>query len=227
MISRSRVALHRWFMYLAASALLAVAYYGAARLGLRYASIGQSISLVWPPTGIAIAALTMMGIRYWAAIAIAAFLANTATSVPLSIAGAIAIGNTLEALVAASLLRGTTGSRPQLDDIRHVRTFLLTAAPLGALCSAVIGTAALWSAALVPASAVPVALVTWWTGDLLGALVVAPLLFAWASSPEPHISRRLAEVVLLCVGTVLAGEIGLGGVFGGPVVVHVEYLYLL
>ena len=227
MVLRSRVALPQWFRYLAVSALLAAAYYGAARLGLRYVSIGQSISLVWPPTGIAIAGLTMLGIRYWPAIAIAAFLANAATSVPLTTAAAIAAGNTLEALIASSLLRRTTGARPQLDDIRHVRTFLLTAAPLAALCSAAVGSCTLWLSGLVPAAAVPIALVIWWTGDLLGALVVAPLVFAWTNSAAPRIPRRLAEVVLLCMGTVAAAEVGLGGVLGGPVLGQVEYLYLL
>jgi PAS domain S-box-containing protein len=227
MLSRSRITLPQWFRYLAVSALLGVVYYGSARLGLRYASIGQSISLVWPPTGVAIAALTMLEIRYWPAIAIAALLANAATSVPLTTAIAIATGNTLEALVASSLLRRSTGSRPQLDDIRHVRTFLLTAAPLGALCSAVVGSCSLWLSGLIPTSAVPIALVIWWTGDLLGALVVAPLVFAWTSSAAPHIPRRLAEVVLLCMGTVTAGEVGLGRTLGGPVPVQVQYLYLL
>ena len=227
MISRFRVALPQWSRYLAVSVSLAAVYYGTARLGLRYVSIGQSISLVWPPTGIAIAGLTMLGIRYWPAIAMAALLANAATSVPLITAVAIAGGNTLEALLASSLLRRTTGSRPQFDDIRHIRTFLLTAAPLAALCSAVVGSCSLWLSGLVPSSSVPIALVIWWTGDVLGALVVAPLVFAWTSSAAPHIPRRLAEVVLLCMGTVAAAEIGLGGVLGGPVLVYVEYLYLL
>ncbi len=53
---------------------LAATYYGAALLGLHYASIGQSISLVWPPTGIAVAALTLLGSRYWPSIALGAFL---------------------------------------------------------------------------------------------------------------------------------------------------------
>jgi PAS domain S-box-containing protein len=224
---KSRLAVPPQLTYLARSAVLCAVYYGAALLGLHYASIGQSISLVWPPTGIAIAALTMLGPRYWPAIALGAFLANAATPVHLGTAAAIAAGNTLEALVAAYLLRRTAGPRPQLDDIKHVRTFLLLAAPLGALCSALIGSVSLWLSGSLAAPAAPGALI-WWTGDLLGALVVAPLLFAWAKSPEsPHFPRRLAEVVLLCVGTVLAGEIGLGGVLRGSLLAKVEYPYLL
>jgi PAS domain S-box-containing protein len=225
---RSKVALPQPVIYLATLALLAGVYYGAALLGLRYASIGQSISLVWPPTGIAIAALTMLGLRYWPAIVVGAFLANAATSISFVTAAGIATGNTLEAVVAAFLLRRIAGSRPQLDDIRHVRAFLLLAVPLGALCSALIGSLSLWLSGSLVASAIPAALLIWWTGDLLGGLVVAPLLFAWARAPEsPQLPRRLAEVVLLCIGTVVAGEIGLGGVLHGSLLERVEYLYLL
>ena len=224
---RSKLAFPQPVIYLATLALLAAVYYAAARLGLQYASIGQSVSLVWPPTGIAIAALTMLGPRYWPGIAIGAFLANAATPVSLAAAAAIAAGNTLEALVAALLLRRTAGPRPQLNDIRHVRAFLLLAAPLGALCSALIGSVSLWLSGSLAAVALPVALVIWWTGDLLGALVVAPLFFAWAQSPEsPTIHRRLAEVVLLCIGTVVAVEFGLGGVVDSPLA-RVDYPYLL
>ncbi|HZM28438.1 MAG TPA: MASE1 domain-containing protein, partial [Gemmatimonadales bacterium] len=68
--------------YFVRLALLAGLYYLAARLGLRFASIGESISLVWPPTGVAFAALTLLGFRYWPGVALGAFLANAATSVP-------------------------------------------------------------------------------------------------------------------------------------------------
>jgi PAS domain S-box-containing protein len=212
----------------ARGALLCALYYGAAMLGLHYASIGQSISLVWPPTGIAIAAVTMLGLPYWPAIALGAFLANAMTPVSLGTAAAIAAGNTLEALVAAYLIRRTAGPRPQLDEIRHLKSFLLMAVPLGALCSALIGSLSLWFSGSLSTADLPVALLIWWTGDLLGGLVVAPLLLAWVRSPDsPHLHRRLAEIVLLCLGTVAAGEIGLGGRMKGLVVAQVEYPYLL
>ncbi|HET9727425.1 MAG TPA: MASE1 domain-containing protein, partial [Gemmatimonadales bacterium] len=110
-------------------AALAVVYYAAARLGLRYASIGQSISLVWPPTGLALAALVLLGRRAWPGIAAGAFFANAATSVPLWVAGAIAAGNTLEAVVATTLVIRGAGERPRLDAMATVRTLILAAAP--------------------------------------------------------------------------------------------------
>jgi PAS domain S-box-containing protein len=210
------------------SALLCAAYYGAALLGLHYASIGQSISLVWPPTGIAIAALTLWGPQYWPAVAMGAFLANAATPVSLAAAAAIAVGNTLEAIVASSLLRRAAGSHSPLDHISQVRTFLVVAAPLGTLCSALIGSLSLALSGSLIARDVPGAIIVWWTGDLLGAFIVAPLILAWMGPPQSQRNpRRLAEILLLCAGTIVAGEVGLGGFLDTPLLAGVMYPYLL
>jgi PAS domain S-box-containing protein len=225
---RSRVALPQPVIYVLTSALLAIVYYGAARLGLRYASIGPSISLVWPPTGIAFAALTLLGYRYWPGVALGAFLANAGTAVPLSAAAGIALGNTLEALVAAYLLRRVSGPRPQLDNLKHVRTFVLAAAPLGALCGAIVGPMSLWLTGALPSPALPTAAGVWWTGDVLGALVVAPVFFTWVVPAQvrddPH---RLLEVLLLCMGTIAAAELALGRYVDISVLRVVDYPYLL
>jgi PAS domain S-box-containing protein len=202
-------------------ALLAIVYYGAARLGLQYASIGQSISLVWPSTGIAFATLTLLGYQYWPGVALGAFLANAATPVPLLAAAGIALGNTLEALVAAYLLRRTAGQRPHLDNHRHVRAFLI-AASLGALCAAVIGPISLWLTGTLSAPALLGALAVWWTGDVLGALVLAPVFFTWSVRRQaPDSTRRLIEAMLLCLGAIAAAELGL------TVFRQVDYHYLL
>ena len=214
-----------WLLEVAA---LAALYYAAARLGLRYASIGQSISLIWPPTGLAIAALVIFGARAWPGIAAGAFLANAATPLPLGAAAGIAAGNTLEAIVAAALLVRAAGPRPRLEDMRTVRTLILVAAPLGALVSALVGVTALALAGVLPGSPAAAAAV-WWAGDLLGALVVAPLLLAWVIyPPPPHAARGVAEVVALCVGTVLAAGLVVGHLLPiPPLFQSVDYTYLL
>src|SRR6266576_2564821 len=86
-------------------ALLAAAYFLVAKLGLRYATIGPSISPVWPPTGLAIAALAVLALRYWPAVLVGAFAANATTNIPMLAALGIAGGNAAEALLAAYLLR--------------------------------------------------------------------------------------------------------------------------
>jgi PAS domain S-box-containing protein len=208
---------------------LAAVYYLAARLGLRYASIGQSVSLVWPPTGLALAALVLLGRRAWPGIAVGAFLANAATPVPLATAVAIAAGNTLEAVLAAGLLTRSAGERPRLDAMTTVRALVLAAAPAGALVSALIGVTALVAGGVLAAAAAPSAAAVWWTGDLLGALIVAPLLLAWLTAPASSRSvRGPLEVALLCLGTVLAVELGLGHLLPVPALLRrLDYLYLL
>ena len=208
--------------------MLAAIYYAAARLGLRYASIGESVSLIWPPTGIAFAALTLLGYRYWPGVALGAFLANAATTVPLTAAAGIAAGNTIEALLATYLLRRAAGGAPQLDNLAHVRALVLSAAPLGALASAVLGVTSLVATGALDRPGAPEAVVVWWAGDVLGALVVAPALLAWAKRrPARGSAGRVLELTALCLGTVVAAELVLGPPFRVPLLRQIDYPYLL
>ncbi len=227
-LSSASVQLPRPAAWLLQVAGLAAVYYATARLGLHYASIGQSISLVWPPTGVALAALVLLGPGAWPGVALGAFLANAATPIPLPAAAGIAAGNTLEAVLAAWLLVRAAGRRPRLDAMETVRALMLSAAPLGALVSAVIGVTALTMTGALPAAGAAAAVAVWWTGDLLGALVIAPLVLAWALIPPSSASARgPLEVVLLCLGTVIAAEAGLGHLLPVPQLFRFDYLYLL
>lgn len=184
---------------------------------------------MWPPTGIALAALTALGLRYWPGVALGAFLANAATPIPVLAAVGIAAGNTLEALLAAYLLRRAAGPSPRFDEGRSVRALVLTAAPLGALASALIGVATIFFVAgEIQADRVPGAIAVWWTGDMLGALVVAPVLLAWGLSQTGRRSTRgMLEIVVLCLGTVIAAEAVLGRSGALRLLGQVDYPYLL
>src|SRR5438876_12183935 len=189
---------------------LAAAYFVVAEIGLRYATIGPSISPVWPPTGLAVAALVLLGPGYWPAILVGAFLANAATSIPVLAAAGIACGNATEAALAAYLLRSRAGRHRALDDLLGVRTLVGVAAPLGALASATVGVTTLWLARVVSGAGVWSALSLWWAGDYLGALVVAPVLLTWL--PDVRIGRRTAlELSLVVAGAVLATMAMFGG----------------
>ena len=213
--------------YIAVVVLLAGLYAAAAWIGLRYVTTGHSVSLVWPPAGVAFAALVLLGYRYWPGVAIGAFIANAATPIPLAAAVGIAVGNTTEALLAAYLLRRVAGPRPQLEDPRQTRTLILLAAPAGAVVAALIGiTTLLVTRALDPRAALQ-ALPIWWAGDVLGVLVVAPVFFSWTARPRIRDTRRLLEVIALVVGTVAAADLGLLQSVQLPFLEKVEYTYLL
>src|SRR5438552_995962 len=215
----------RW---LARALALAAAYFLVAKIGLRYATIGPSISPVWPPTGLAVATLVLLGPEYWPAILLGAFLANATTSIPVLAAAGIACGNTAEAMVAAYLLRSRAGQHLALDDLLGVRTLVGVAAPLGALASATVGVTTLWLAHVVSGAGVWSALSLWWAGDYLGALVVAPVLLTWVGPASVRIGRRAAlEMSLLVGAAVLATMAIFGGLLPASLLLPTQYPYLL
>src|SRR5437660_6705696 len=117
-------------------AILCAVYFGAAKAGLAFAFANQSVTSIWPPTGIALAAVLIWGYRMWPAIAVGAFLANITTAGPVGSVLAIATGNTLEAVVGAFLLTRVAGFRPSLDRVRDVASLVVVAGLLSTAVSA-------------------------------------------------------------------------------------------
>jgi integral membrane sensor domain MASE1 len=130
-------------LYAAKILCLAAVYYGATKLGLSLAFASPSVIAVWPPTGIALAALVLWGYRLWPGIALGAFLANSWTGLPIYSVLGITLGNTLEALAGVYLLRRFAGFRPSLERVRDVVALAALAAVLSTTVSATIGVASI------------------------------------------------------------------------------------
>lgn len=161
-------------------------YVATAKLGLMYTVVGNSVTLAWPPSGIALAAILVYGYRLVPGIALGAFLANAWTGVPLLTACGIAIGNTLEALTGAFLLNRLAQFRNSLDRLRDVFAFFTLAATCSTMISAGIGVVALALGGVIPLSDYGGVWLKWWLGDMMGILVVAPPLLVWLSHPHPR-----------------------------------------
>jgi serine phosphatase RsbU (regulator of sigma subunit)/anti-sigma regulatory factor (Ser/Thr protein kinase) len=159
----------------------AAAYYASAKLGLSLAFMTGSVTAVWPPTGIALAAVLVWGYRMWPAVALGALLANGWTGIPLYALVGITTGNTLEALVGAYLLHRFTDFRPSLERVRDVVALVLLAGAVSTTISATFGVTSLLAADEVSGSEFGSVWRTWWLGDLGGALIVAPALLVAAS----------------------------------------------
>ncbi|HXV44310.1 MAG TPA: MASE1 domain-containing protein, partial [Anaerolineae bacterium] len=164
----------RNLLYLAQVGLLAAVYFGAAKIGLSLASVEGIVSLVWPPTGIALAALLLFGYRLWPGIALGAFLVNASAGASLAAVG-ISIGNTLEAVTGAYLLGRFVGFRNSLERLRDVLGLVILAAAVSTTIGATIGTASLTLAGAISWAAYPSVWLVWWLGDAMGALLVAPV----------------------------------------------------
>jgi PAS domain S-box-containing protein len=208
---------HRKLLVTVQLITVAAIYFVAARLGLSLASAHTSVSPVWPPTGIAIAAVLLLGYRMWPGILLGAFLANLLTPVSIATAGGIAMGNTMEAVSVGFLLSrmGVRNSLERASDVFRFAfvTLLCTAAgaTIGNL-SLCLGHAASWGnfGSLW---------LTWWWGDTAGGLVLAPVLLAWGTKPSAFMPRpRYLETGALMLLLGVAAMVTFGG--ASPVSIH-------
>jgi integral membrane sensor domain MASE1 len=167
--------------YVARIALVAGAYYGAAKLGLELAFHVPSVTAVWPPTGIALAALILWGRGMWPGVALGAFLANAWTGVPIHTVLGITTGNTLEAVVGAFLLVRVAGFRPSLERVSDVVALAVLGGIVSTIVSATIGVTSLLVGDEIAASEYGSVWRTWWLGDMGGDLIVAPALLVAAT----------------------------------------------
>src|SRR5438552_18683960 len=151
-------------------------------------------------------------------ILIGAFAVNLTTSGDVLSSVGIAVGNTLEAVVATYLIRRWASGRAVFDRPHDVLRFALFAAALAPTVSATVGVASLEITGLAGWSDVCPIWLTWWLGDAAGALLVAPAAVLWATSRFPFAAERLAEAVVLAIAAVTTGVVIFGGV--GPLSVY-------
>jgi PAS domain S-box-containing protein len=195
---------------------VAAAYIGAAKLGLALSVAHGVITPVWPPTGIALAALLLLGPRYWPAITLGAFVSNVTSGVSADVALAISIGNTLEALVAVYLLR-RVDFRPSLDRTRDIMWLTVLAACVSTAIAATNGVTTLALAGSPAASPYGSAWLLWWLGDAMGVLLVAPVLLIAATRPPQLRRARLLEALgLLALLAGTSAAIFFGGQWRYP-----------
>jgi hypothetical protein len=200
--SRSDLRKHRYWLGLA---VVTGAYVASAKFGINLSVAHGVITPVWAPTGIALAALLLIGPRAWPAVALGALIANGTSGAEPAVAAGIAVGNTLEAVAGAYLLR-KAGLRPTLDRVRDVLLFVALGAGVSTLISATNGVSVLFLAGAAQGSYGSDWLL-WWFGDAVGALLVTPLVLVAFSSQRRRPGRaRLFEAALLlaCLSTVSA-----------------------
>jgi signal transduction histidine kinase len=181
-------------------ALVAVSYWITARLSLTLALVHGQVTPIWPPTGIALVAILVLGRSVWPAIFVGALAVNLPIGPSPLGAVFIASGNTLAPLVAAELLR-RVGFRLELDRLRDAAAIIGLGALVSMSISASVGTSVLvLSGAVSPSDFWPTWAV-WWTGDAMGVLLVAPFLLSLLpGSSGPALTFRS--------GAVFAGLLG-------------------
>ncbi len=194
--------------------VIAALYFATARLALLLAFQNTNASPVWPPSGLALALVLLRGRGVWPGLLIGAWLANVVTFANAGTLGgvsacitaaAIAAGNVAEALVGAWLLNRIIGrDQPLWARPRNVVVFAACVA-FACLIASANGASALMVSGVIPRPLWGVVCSTWWIGDVVGTLVVCPMLLSWFWPHERAPGRWRSTTWILYVGAAIAG----------------------
>jgi signal transduction histidine kinase/integral membrane sensor domain MASE1 len=197
---------------------IGIAYFVLAKIGLTLASTNPSTSAIWPATGFALASVLVWGYRVGPAVFVAAFAANVTNGALIYAATAIALGNMLEALVAAWLVNLWSDGRETFTTPMGVAKFALICVP-STIISATVGSVGLILAGHGEPVVFATTWITWWLGDLAGAMVVAPFVVLWAAS-ELHSLERIRSWE---AGAIVAVISAVGVIAFSPLIEQTRY----
>lgn len=182
-------------------------------IGLSLSFVGTGFTQVWSPSGLSIILLFLFGVR-----SVPAVLAGTAVNFLLILPSApaallLALAAAAEALLGSALLT-RTGFDPSLRTLRDVGKLVVVSGAVSTAAGAVLGTAVytwLLSAGL---PSFPMHFLLWWTGNLVGVIVIAPAVCLFTRGQNGTWNgRRTAEFVLLLVSVAVASLVIFNGSF--------------
>ena len=211
---------------LALATAVAVIYFGAAKLGLKFAFVNPSATALWAPTGITLAAFLIFGFRVWPGVFLGAFFANLTTAGSVLTSIAIATGNTLEGVTGCYLVRRFARGPHSFERAQDIFKFAFLAGMVSTTISATVGVTSLSLGGFADWTMYGTIWRTWWLGDGVGAVLVTPLVLLWKENPHLNWTReQILELALLFMGLFFVVWIIFGGRFHSEVKNYpLEYL---
>ncbi|MEH6650000.1 MAG: PAS domain S-box protein [Motiliproteus sp.] len=159
---------------------------------------------VWPAAGVAMAAVLVYGNASVVPIFFAELIhlwlrgdSGLADTDMLLISSGVA----LQPWFGALLIRRSGGHPGSLSTLRQVLRFMVWGGLVAALIGSGIGTAVLWFSGLLEPHELFFNGLSWWSGDVAGIFLVAPVLMAWLS-PALYPWRSQRWLVTCWMGTV-------------------------
>jgi diguanylate cyclase (GGDEF)-like protein/PAS domain S-box-containing protein len=194
---------------------LTMAYSAAGWLGTRLSYSPDSITLIWPPAGIALAAGVLFGYPLWPGVVLGEILVLLANRLPAFVSCSVAVGNALAMLTGLRLLEKANFDK-HLERVRDVVT-LAALGGLAALVSASVGVAAMTLSGVVAWSVAVSTWFKWWLGDAMGVLLITPVLLTCCAQKkaepqsQPMLNSITAFLALATTGGVSFGDwLGVG-----------------
>jgi diguanylate cyclase (GGDEF)-like protein len=193
---------------------LALVYFVAGKMSLKLALENASASAIWPCTGIALVGFLILGYRVWPGILAGAFLVNLTTTGSVATSIGIAVGNTLEGVVGCYLINRFAGGQHAFEKAQNIFKFAFFGGMISTTLSATVGVTSLALGGFVGWAIYAPVWCTWWLGDTVGAVIVAPLLLLWRENPRFDWTRKqIVELAFLFSGLLFTSWIVYGGRF--------------
>jgi diguanylate cyclase (GGDEF)-like protein/PAS domain S-box-containing protein len=189
---------------------VAALYFLLAKMTLSYLAGSAIVSIIWPASGFALAMLLIGGKRYAVSVLLGSFIFNaTNPHNTLLMAAGFAAGSTLEALAGESLLTRSGKFNADFTRMSDFMRLIVLAGFIAAIIGALIGATILLASNLIAADAyIFPTLAQWWMGDVLGIIMLTPLILVWKHPPDGWLQpRRLLEILLVLGLAFVSGQI--------------------
>jgi integral membrane sensor domain MASE1 len=188
-------------------AFVALIYFVVGKIGLRPATANQSVTAIWLPAGISLAALLIRGYRAWPGVFLGAFLLSVAITGSILISLLLAVGNVSTVLFATYLINGYAHGKSAFFKAPDALRFVFFGALLAPALCAAQGVSFLCLGGFAKVAELPSLWFVWWVGDMLGILFVTPFLVLllghkhrFFGLAEPlEITTLIAGLSLMCV----------------------------
>src|SRR5437867_731987 len=188
--------------------ILTAFYFVGGLLGKEASFLSGSVALVWPPAGIALAAILLFGYRFWPGVALGAILFSFMNGVPFGFFTlGTAIGNTVGAIVCAFLLKRSIGFDNAMERTRDVTSYIGLACFLGTTVNAAFNVVGLVYAGSTSWEGLFPTILEWWVPNALAGLVVAPFIVSWATPSSIHWDSKLILEAIICGAGLVAGTL--------------------
>ena len=188
-------------------ALLALYFLGGVLLQTSRLHYDQ-VNLFWPAGGLSLAAIMVLGYRFWPVVALGSFLYSLVGGVPFGFFMVFtATGNTLAALGCALLLKRFLKHEPSQERVRDVLVYFLVACGLGATLLAAQNAFGLALEQKISWEALFPNLVSWWVPNVLAVLVLTPVFMVWAAPSLWRWDFRLSFEAVICAAGLIAGTL--------------------
>ena len=192
--------------------LTLIVYFLVGKASLRLAFVHPSATAVWIPAGATLAAFVLLGCRMWPGVFLGAFLLNLTTAGSVATSIGIAAGNTLEGIVGAYLVNRFARGSKAFDRTQNIFKFVLLAGMISTAVSATVGVTSLCLGGFAAWLNYGSIWLTWWLGDGVSNIVVAPLLILWSRRPRRRWRRvQIVEAAVLFPLLLVVGQFVFGG----------------